>query len=237
MRLPLHRPSQAGQSQGCRTLALWFLDRGRLMWPELHLHHHLLSEDPARLRPTQMTVGLAEVAIKRREWAALDKKERREALQQQVFPAVLGLEHRYCIIDHHHLGLALIEEGVGRVWIAVQDDLSWLTPEVFWRVMEFRAWAHPFDEHGRRRDWREIPKHLGQLRDDPYRSLANRVHEAGGYAKSLMPYAEFLWADFFRAHLSARKVRTRSALVVRTGVKLAKSAAARYLPGWAGRSP
>ena len=46
-------------------------------------------------------------------------------------------------------GLALIEEGVGRVWIAVQDDLSWLTPEVFWRVMEFRAWLHPFDDHGR----------------------------------------------------------------------------------------
>jgi hypothetical protein len=184
-----------------------------------------------------MTVGLAEVAIKRREWAALDKKERREALQQQVFPAVLGLKRRYFIIDHHHLGLALIEERVHHVWIAVQDDLSWLTPDVFWRVMEFRAWAHPFDARGQRHDCREIPRHLTQLHDDPYRSLANRVHEAGGYAKTAAPYAEFLWADFFRAHMSAGKVRRRSPLVVRTGVKLAKSAAARYLPGWAGRTP
>jgi hypothetical protein len=206
------------------------------MWPELHRHHHLVSEDPARLRPTQMTVGLAEVEIKRREWAALDKKERREALQQQVFPAVLGLRQRYYIIDHHHLGLALIEERVRHVWIAVQDDLSWLAPEVFWRVLEFRAWAHPFDVHGERRDCREIPADLTRLQDDPFRSLANRVHEAGGYAKSAMPYAEFLWADFFRAHMSPGKVRSRSPLAVRAGVRLAKSPAARYLPGWAGRT-
>jgi hypothetical protein len=207
------------------------------MWPEEHQHHHLVSEDPARLRPTQMTVGLAEVAIKRREWAALDKKERREALQQQVFPAVLGLKQRYYIIDHHHLGLALIEEHVHHVWIAVQDDLSWLTPDVFWRVMEFRAWAHPFDARGLRRDCREIPRRLTQLHDDPYRSLANRVHAAGGYAKSVLPFAEFMWADFFRARISAGKVRRRAPLAVREGVKLARSASARYLPGWAGRTP
>lgn len=207
------------------------------MWPEVHLHHHLVSEDPARLRPTQMTVGLAEVAIKRREWAALDKKERREALQQQVFPAVLGLKQRYYIIDHHHLGLALIEERVHHVWIAVQDDLSWLTPDVFWRVMEYRAWAHPFDIRGQRRDCREIPRRLTQLNDDPCRSLANRVHEAGGYAKTALPYAEFLWADFFRANMSAVKVQRLSPPAVRAGVKLAKSAAASYLPGWAGRTP
>jgi hypothetical protein len=206
------------------------------MWPELHLHHHLLSEPLARLRPTQMTVGLAEVAIKRQEWAALNHKERHETLQQQVFPAVLGLEQRYYIIDHHHLGLALIEERVDRVWIAVQDDLSWLTPEVFWRTMEFRAWAHPFDSRGRRRDCREIPRHLTQLRDDPYRSLASRVHEAGGYAKSAAPYAEFLWADFFRAHVGTAQLRRQSGVAVRAGVKFARSAAARYLPGWSGRT-
>jgi hypothetical protein len=206
------------------------------MWPEIQLNHHLVSAEPAALRPTQMTVGLAEVAIKRREWAALSHKQRHEALQQQVFPAVLGLKRHYFIIDHHHLGLALIEEHVKHVWIAVQDDLSWLAPDVFWRVMEFRAWAHPFDARGRRRPCREIPHHLSNLRDDPYRSFANRVHEAGGYAKSGAPYAEFLWADFFRTHVKAALVRRLSPAAVRAGVKQAKSAAARYLPGWSGRT-
>lgn len=29
-------------------------------------------------------------------------------------------------MHHHHLGLALIEKRIERVWIALQDDLSWL---------------------------------------------------------------------------------------------------------------
>ena len=203
------------------------------MWPEVH-HHHLESCAPERLRPTQMSVGLAEVAIKRREWAALGRKQRRETLRQQVFPAVLGPGSRYYIIDHHHLGLALIEEAVDSVWIALQDDLSWLEPAVFWRTMEFRAWAHPFDAGGKRCDYRDMPRRLTELLDDPYRSLAGNVHRGGGYAKSAAPFAEFLWADFFRTRISAHSARRDPRRAVREGVVLAKSAVARYLPGWSG---
>jgi hypothetical protein len=149
------------------------------MWPEV-IHHHLSSESPERLRPTQMSVGLAEVATKRREWAALGRKARKLTLERQVFPAVLGPKDRYYIIDHHHLGLALIEEKVDAVLIAVYDDLSWLAPAVFWRTMEFRSWAHPFDARGQRRDYADIPRRLTELQDDPYRSLAGRVRQAGG---------------------------------------------------------
>ncbi len=78
---------------------------------------------------------------------------------------------------------------------------------------------------------------LTELLDDPYRTLANRVHEAGGYAKSATPYAEFLWADFLRTRVATALARRASPLAVRTGVKLARSAAARYLPGWSGRGP
>jgi hypothetical protein len=208
------------------------------MWPEFHhhyRHHHLLPVAPRKLRPTQMSVGLAEVAAKRREWAALGEKQRDKQLRRQVFPAVLGPGGRCYILDHHHLGLALIEEGVDRVWVAPQDDLSWLSAAVFWRTMEFRAWAHPFDDRGQRRDCSEIPTRLTDLLDDPYRTLANRVHEAGGYAKSAAPYAEFLWADFLRSRIGTALARRASPLAVRAGVKFARSAAARYLPGWSGR--
>lgn len=203
------------------------------MWPEFE-HHHLSSEAPERLKPTQMSVGLEEVAAKRREWAALGRKDRRDALERQVFPAVLGPKNRFYIIDHHHLGLALIEEKVERVWIAVRDDLSWLEPEVFWRTMEFRAWAHPFDERGRRCELTEMPRRLIDLKDDPYRSLAGRVRHAGGYAKSMAPFAEFQWADFLRARIGASVVRRQFPRAVREGVKWARSPTARYLPGWSG---
>jgi hypothetical protein len=205
------------------------------MWPEIN-HHHLSIEAPERLRPTQMSVGLAEVATKRREWAALGKKARQEVLERQVFPAVRGPKGRYYIIDHHHLGLALIEEKVQQVLIHEFDDLSWLAPQVFWRTMEFRSWAHPFDARGQRRDYADIPRRLTELQDDPYRSLAGRVRRAGGCAKSVVPFAEFLWADFFRDHIGAGLLRRAPAGALREAVRLARSTQARYLPGWSGRS-
>jgi len=181
-----------------------------------------------------MSVGYAEVAAKRGEWATLGHKARRAILEQQVFPAVFGPGGRYYIIDHHHLALALIEEEVAAVWVAAQDDLSWLDTPVFWRTMEFRAWAHPYDAQGRRRNCSDIPARLDSLQDDPYRSLAGRVRHAGGYAKSIAPFAEFLWADFFRPRVSRALLRRDLQRAVREGKKLARSAAARYLPGWSG---
>ena len=203
------------------------------MWPE-YPQHHLRRETPKRLRPTQMSVGYAEVAAKRREWAALGGKARRAILEHQVFPAVLGPDSRFYITDHHHLALALIEEGVAAVWVAAQDDLSWLETDVFWRTMEFRAWAHPYDAKGRRRECSDIPARMSSLKDDPYRSLAGRVRHAGGYAKSSTPFAEFLWADFFRSHFSRAQLRRDPRRSVRDATKLARTAAARYLPGWSG---
>ena len=148
---------------------------------------------------------------------------------------MLGPGKRCFILDHHHLGLALVEEGIKKIWVALQDDLSWLSASVFWRTMETHAWAHPFDEHDVPMIAATYPCRLTQLQDDPYRTLANLVHDAGGYAKSATPFAEFLWADFLRARIGLGAARRGSALVVRTGVRLARSSAARYLPGWSGR--
>jgi hypothetical protein len=50
-------------------------------------------------------------------------------------------------------------------------------------------------------------------------------------------YAEFLWADFLRTRIGLRSALKATPAAVRAGVKLARSPAARYLPGWAGRDP
>jgi len=203
------------------------------MWAGEH-QHKLVAESPSRLRPTQFTVGYAEVGVKRRAWAAMGRHKRRELLETQIFPAVLGPKQKVYIMDHHHLGLALIEEGVEKVWAALLDDLSYLAPEVFWRTMEFRSWAHPYDAAGRRCAFEDLPRRLQDLQDDPYRSLAGLVHRAGGYAKSSAPFAEFLWADYFRSRVRAGQIKREQARAVREGVKLARHTDARYLPGWAG---
>ena len=157
-------------------------------------------------------------------------------LESHVFPAVLGLEGAYYIVDHHHLGIALIEQGLKEVWVTKLDDLSWLEPAIFWRTMEFRSWTHPYDHRGRRRDFADMPRKLIRLQNDPYRSLAGLVRLAGGYAKDLAPFSEFLWADFFRPRVSARLIADERVRATRMGVKLARSNDACYLPGWIGNA-
>ena len=197
-------------------------------------HHHFIDAALLELRPTQMTAGLAEVALKRREWADLSKKARKQLLSSHWFPAVLGPRGRNYIVDHHHLGLALHEEGVTRVKLMVLDDLSYLSQTIFWRVMEQRNWVHPFDETGRRRPYTDIPASVTELADDPYRSLAGMLRTAGGFAKDTSPFAEFLWADYLRPHITRAAIRKGIDTALREAQGLAKSPLARYLPGWAG---
>jgi hypothetical protein len=200
------------------------------------LHPHLLKRVQLHgLRPTQVSVGEFEVELKREEWTQLSKRERRKRLDDYVFPSVLGPKQEVYIVDHHHLGLALLREEIDEVWISVLDELSWLTKNTFWRVMEFRAWTHPYDQHGVRLEYANMPKTLLDMRDDPFRSLAALVRTAGGFSKTQAPFAEFLWADFFRSQLDATKVKRDVRAAVQPALKLARRSDARYLPGWAGQ--
>lgn len=195
----------------------------------------LLRANLTSIRPTQCSVGYAEVALKASEWTRLKKKRRREVIDSHVFPGVLGIDRQYYIVDHHHLGLALLEHDVKEIWVAQLDDLSWLEARTFWRTLEFRSWAHPYDQRGRRIDYIDMPTKLTQLKDDPYRSLAGAVRRAGGCAKDSAPFAEFLWADYFRQQLPFKTVNRGPKAVLSQALKLARTDAARYLPGWTGK--
>jgi hypothetical protein len=46
-----------------------------------------------------------------------------------------------------------------------------------------RGWCRPYDADGRRRDFDDIPRAVSDLVDDPYRSLAGELRQAGGFAK------------------------------------------------------
>jgi hypothetical protein len=190
-----------------------------------------------RLRPTQLSVGYGEVAHKAAQWSRLGKKKLAIELAHHVFPGVLGPGHDYFIIDHHHLGIALIDQGVEEVLLAVMDDLSWLKRPVFWRTMEFRSWTHPYDHRGRRRPYSDMPRRLTDLEDDPYRTLAGAVRSAGGFAKDEAPFCEFLWADFFRPRISLELIEQDTRKAMRIAARMAKSDEARYLPGFSGVTP
>jgi len=186
------------------------------------------------LRPTQITVGMREVASKRKAWRAKSGDKGAEFLGKHMVPVVLGPKGRYYVTDHHHLARALHEEGVESVAVTVIANLAQLELDAFWFVLDNRAWMHPFDDQGRRRGYDDIPKSVADLFDDPFRSLAGELRYAGGYAKDTTPFSEFLWADFLRRRMKRKLVEDDFDQALEQAVRLSKTEEAGYLPGWCG---
>jgi hypothetical protein len=191
----------------------------------------------ADLRPTQITVGMREVAAKRKRWREAGVAKGGRFLGQHGIPVIVGPKGRNYVIDHHHLARALHDEGVKDVAVTVVSNLSRLGPDEFWAVMDNRNWMHPFDDRGRRRHYRDIPKSVSDLIDDPFRSLAGELRRAGGYAKDTTPFSEFIWADFMRRRMKRRLVERDFSRAVEQALTLARSTDANHLPGWCGPAP
>jgi hypothetical protein len=186
------------------------------------------------LRPTQMTVGIREVEEKRKRWRAESKKKGEEFIGKHMIPVVLGPKDRHYVIDHHHLARALHDDGVKDVLVTVVKNLSKLEPDSFWFVLDNESWMHPYDDEGRLRPYKDIPKTMEKLRDDPFRSLAGELRRAGGFAKDTTPFSEFLWADFLRRRVKRKTVEDQFEHALEQALELAKKEEASYLPGWCG---
>jgi hypothetical protein len=186
------------------------------------------------LRPTQITVGYREVTEKRKRWEEENAHQKADFFAKHMIPVVLGPNAGHYIIDHHHLVRALFEEDVRDVLVTVVANLKKLDMDTFWVVLDNKSWLHPFDDHGRRRDYADIPKSVRDLIDDPFRSLAGELRRAGGYAKDTTPFSEFLWADFLRRRLKRKMVEEVFPDALAAALRLAHSEDADYLPGWCG---
>jgi len=188
----------------------------------------------ADLRPTQITVGMREVKAKQKGWQQFDKKKKAEFLGRHMIPVIRGPKDRLYVIDHHHLSLALHNEGVKDVLVTTVADLRKLPDDAFWIYLDNRSWVHPYDASGHRRDFTQIPRKISGLKDDPYRSIAGELRRIGGFAKDTTPFSEFLWADFMRRRITRSLTKSDFPKALKQAFKLAKSEDAGYLPGWCG---
>src|SRR6201993_2549296 len=187
------------------------------------------------LRPTQMTVGMREVKEKRQRWREhKSKKKQGEFVGRHMIPVVLGPDKRYYVVDHHHLACALHHEGIKNILVTVIGDLTMVERDAFWGVMDNKRWVYPYDAKGERRHFKDLPKSIRDLKDDPYRSLAGELRRSGGFAKDTTPFSEFLWADFLRRHVPRKMVEDNFAKAMEKALAAAKTHAAIYLPGWCG---
>jgi hypothetical protein len=186
------------------------------------------------LRPTQITVGMREVEEKRKHWREKHGKKAGEFIASHMIPVVLGPKGEPYVTDHHHLARALHAEGVKKIATTTVLDLSRLEIDAFWVVLDNRGLMHPFDAEGKRRHYKEIPRSIDKLDDDPYRSLAGELRRVGGYAKDTTPFSEFLWADFLRRRIGRKEIVKNFDDALAEALQLAKSGDADYLPGWCG---
>jgi hypothetical protein len=188
------------------------------------------------LRPTQITVGMREVELKRKSWREHPDRKKPEFLGRHLIPVIAGPKDQFYVIDHHHLALALHRERVHEVATTVVADLRELPRAAFWIYLDNRGWLHPYDAEGRRRTYKDIPKRLSELVDDPFRSLAGELRFKGGFAKDTTPFSEFLWADFLRRRIKRKRVEADFDGALALALELAKGRDAGYLPGWCGPS-
>ncbi len=188
----------------------------------------------AALRPTQITVGMREVTVKRKSWRDHPDAKKASFLGMHLIPVVWGPNDDYYVIDHHHLVLALHLEGVKKIATMMVADLRRLPREAFWVFLDNRGWLHPFDERGRRRTYADLPRKITALVDDPYRSLAGELRQSGGFAKDTTPFSEFLWADFLRRQIKRKHLDDDFSAALVHALKIAKSGQADFLPGWCG---
>lgn len=187
----------------------------------------------ADIRPTQMAVGMRAVEARRRkiERRCGSIRKMKRYLEKRAVPAVLGPGEEPYIIDHHHLSLALWQSEVDEVFVRVVGDFSDLPQRSFLRTMAALGWLHSFDAMGRKVCPTQLPRTLDRLRPDRYRDLAWSVREAGGFRKTPVPFAEFAWANYFRAEIPRHVVGRDFENAHERAMALARSWHARHLPG------
>src|SRR5271166_3788577 len=154
------------------------------------------------LRPTQITVGMREVKEKRLRWREYPKDKKAEFLGRHMIPVIFGPKESIYVVDHHHLARALHEEGVEQVLVSVVANLRKLDHDAFWIFLDHRGWVYPYDAYGVRQGFDSIPESIEDLVDDPFRSLAGELRQAGGFAKDTAVFSEFLWADTLRRRMT-----------------------------------
>lgn len=202
------------------------------------------TSDPAKVvvtrfdlvRPSQGAVGMREVAAKTADVLDRARKPDKFArfLIKEALPVVKGPGGGLHLIDHHHLGRALWDAKRKDVHVEIVADLSDRAQIAFWGEMDKRGWLHAYDAEGRFVGPDQLPRHLKDMGDDPYRSLAGAVRDAGGYGKTDAPFAEFKWADFFRSRITRSLVAKDFDSAARQAARLAASADAAGLPGFRG---
>jgi hypothetical protein len=189
-------------------------------------------ESAQNLRPTQTSVGMIEVAKKKKKLEKFSTEERRQFLKARTVPVIVGPGNQLFVIDRHHLSRALLESGHRHLYVEVKTDWSQMSEAEFWKNMEDNGYAYLYDPNGKPILPSQLPSDLMELKDDPFRSLAYFARKAGAFAKSSIPFAEFKWAEYYKQFVTKKEIRKDFKKSLRKAVIASQSPQAAHLPGY-----
>lgn len=188
------------------------------------------------LRPTQFSIGMLEIEARVKELKSLGSKALKSRIHKEIIPVIVSPWRDLYAIDHHHFLFSAWQAGIRHVRIKVIKDLSKsrLSYLSFWRRLGSNDHVHLYDQFGEGpRNPLYLPNDVRGLADDPYRSLAWAVRRHKGYKNTNIPFADFLWADYFRKQkLLESEGRGGLKKATRAALLLAHRPAARRLPGY-----
>lgn len=148
------------------------------------------------LHPTQSAVGMDAVECKSAKITAKAKagKLNNYLLEDNRWvPLVRGPGGVFYLTDHHHLSTAIwnadIKDKQKKVYGYLLADWSKLKEDTFWTrmVQEHDTWLK--NPAGEDISPAQLPKSIGQLQDDPMRTLSAWVRGSCGYVKCDPPGA------------------------------------------------
>lgn len=208
-------------------------NKGYMQFANILMSSHEITKVPLnRLRPTQIAAGHLEAMEKLEHIHRLNASALDEYLRTHSVPVIEGPDGILYALDRHHLGLALHAAGIEYAYCQIESDVPAVSMADFWKKMHERHRVYPFDANGILRDYSQLPSCFSGLADDPYRSLAGFVRNNGGFQKDHTPYAEFLWADYFRKEIPLELMCEKFSVAIEAGMAAAKLKKAKNLPGF-----
>jgi hypothetical protein len=198
--------------------ASWSWDPSQYI--NLPLGSQLEIEIP-RLHPTQFRVGQVEVDDKSVDFVDMGPKKLTEYLKDHPCPVVVGPDGTFYITDEQHRANAstksehrrvlktLMEHDQPTMYAKVIDsypvyvkqcEARHQKPQAFDKWMVKKNYTFLYDR-GELRSFDELPKHVTDMKNDAYRSLAGFLERKAYELKAGVYFAQFKVANWLRQKL------------------------------------
>ena len=210
----------------------------RVNCPYLSITNQFFT-DFSIVRPTQAIFGSLPISDKIKKIEKSFKKNKlQKYLKKKFAPVVIGPNCMLHITDRHHTSYSILKSNIPykdkQLFVKVVHDWSNKTQYLFEKDMILNKYTWLKDSESRSIEFSQLPKSVLDLVDYPYRSLAWKVRELGGFSKVNLPFLEFYWADFFKDNGIILKSSSSKDIkkVLDKAITLAHSRKAKHMPGY-----